>query len=182
MTHNQIEYWKLQEQKRSNLANESETNRSNVARESENYRHNTATEAETYRHNTVGEAQVWSAQAESKRHNLVTESQTWSSQAEAKRHNLASENLTAEGLDVQRQRNADLAWKEATDVLLHNESNRETQRHNRAQETTDQFKAYTNAYTAEAEAEKDYAVAGNQKSGILKNFADTASRVFGIFS
>lgn len=33
MTANQVAYWKLQEEKRSNLAKENETNRSNVAKE-----------------------------------------------------------------------------------------------------------------------------------------------------
>lgn len=163
MTHNQIEYWKLRESMRSNRANEAETNRSNVAREDETYRHNTATENEAYRHNTVGESQVWS------------------SQTEARRHNLASEGLTAAGLDVQRQRNADQAWKEAMDVLLHDDSNKEQRRHNLAQETTDRFEAESKHVARGAEAEKDLAVAGNQKSGILKNFSDSIKNVFGIF-
>lgn len=44
MTQNQIAYWKLQEDKRSNLARETETNRSNLARETEEHRSNVASE------------------------------------------------------------------------------------------------------------------------------------------
>lgn len=45
MTTNQIAYWNLQEQKRSNRAVEQETARANIAREMENIRHNTTTES-----------------------------------------------------------------------------------------------------------------------------------------
>lgn len=55
MTHNQIEYWKLEETKRSNRTNEAENKRHNVATEGESYRHNYATETETNRHNMTTE-------------------------------------------------------------------------------------------------------------------------------
>lgn len=58
MTQLGLDYLRHQEQRRSNLANETETNRANVAKEAENLRHNTATEqqardelVETNRHN-----------------------------------------------------------------------------------------------------------------------------------
>lgn len=58
MTQMGLDYLRHQEQRRSNLANETETNRANLAKEAENLRHNTATEqqardelAETNRHN-----------------------------------------------------------------------------------------------------------------------------------
>lgn len=51
MTRNQIEYWSLQERKRSNLANEAEAARSNRAKESYNLRDL----AEKQRHNTQTE-------------------------------------------------------------------------------------------------------------------------------
>lgn len=58
MTQLGLDYLRHQEQRRSNLANETELNRANLAKEAENLRHNTATEnqardelAETNRHN-----------------------------------------------------------------------------------------------------------------------------------
>lgn len=45
MTANQVNYWTLQEQKRSNLVREAETERANKAKEAENYRTNSANEA-----------------------------------------------------------------------------------------------------------------------------------------
>lgn len=58
MTQLGLDYLRHQEQRRSNLANETETNRANLAKEAENLRHNTATEnqardelAEMNRHN-----------------------------------------------------------------------------------------------------------------------------------
>ena len=59
MTANQLRYWELQENKRSNLAKEIETNRSNLAKESETHRSNLAQETETHRSNTTQEA--WNA-------------------------------------------------------------------------------------------------------------------------
>lgn len=74
MTANQIAYWanverersnraneyltskKLDEERRSNIANEKELNRSNVAREGETWRSNVAREGETFRHNIADEA------------------------------------------------------------------------------------------------------------------------------
>lgn len=63
MTQNQIEYNKLLETKRHNVASLNETIRSNQVREVETERHNRATEAETGRHNLVTEAnQVYDTQ------------------------------------------------------------------------------------------------------------------------
>lgn len=109
MTHNQIEYWKLQEQKRSNAANEREnarhnvaseveTNRSNLAKETisagtlaEDMRHNRAGESETYRHNMANEN-------EATRSNKAREFETWRSnlarEIETQRSNLAKESET----------------------------------------------------------------------------------------
>ena len=44
MTQNQIAYWRLKEDQRSNLAKEAETNRSNLAKEAETYRSNVENE------------------------------------------------------------------------------------------------------------------------------------------
>lgn len=51
MTANQISYWNLMENSRSNLAKEAETNRANVAKEREELRSNQARERENLRHN-----------------------------------------------------------------------------------------------------------------------------------
>lgn len=53
MTRNQIEYWRLVENKRSNLANEAENKRANLARELETNRSNLAREAESHRANVA---------------------------------------------------------------------------------------------------------------------------------
>lgn len=51
MTGNQINYWNLQEMKRSNLAKEQETKRSNVAKEQETARSNRQQEELKYQQN-----------------------------------------------------------------------------------------------------------------------------------
>lgn len=56
MTANQIAYWTMQEQKRSNLADETERNRANVAKEVETNRSNLANEVERNRSNLANEA------------------------------------------------------------------------------------------------------------------------------
>lgn len=53
MTTNQINYWRLVEDKRANEAKERETNRSNLANEKETYRHNVITEKENARRNDI---------------------------------------------------------------------------------------------------------------------------------
>nr|UZS00509.1 putative ORF1 [Marmot picobirnavirus] len=58
MTHNQIEYWRLVETNRNNLAVEAETNRSNLAREAETKRSNLAKERETNRSNLAREKET----------------------------------------------------------------------------------------------------------------------------
>lgn len=89
MTHNQIEYQKLQEDTRHNLAVETETNRNNVAVLGETNRHNVITENETGRHNVVTEK-------ETNRHNVVNEDQGYRTIAENIRHNLADEGIRSE--------------------------------------------------------------------------------------
>lgn len=59
MTANQINYARMKEDTRHNVATEAENYRSNVARETENTRHNVATETETHRSNVAQEALGW---------------------------------------------------------------------------------------------------------------------------
>lgn len=109
MTSNQIAYWSLQEQKRSNAAKEYETARNNAAIEAitkkrdantyilgshqlnEAVRHNVASEAETSRSNQAREY-------ETGRHNRKTESLQAYSQAEMQRHNRQTEVLAGSQL------------------------------------------------------------------------------------
>lgn len=81
MTHNQIEYYKLQEDIRHNQAGEGETNRHNV--ETEKY--NISTLNESIRHNRVGEN-------ETVRHNQAVERET-------NRTNVANEGIKAATLN-----------------------------------------------------------------------------------
>lgn len=157
MTHNQIEYWKLDETKRSNRVNERENQRHNVSTEKETSRHNYATEdtanrnlvesirsnkareRETNRHNVATEGLSAAGLVESKRHNLVGESQNAYSISENARHNVASEN--------------------------------EQQRHNVAGEQE------TNRHNLAGEAIDDRKVTVSEQRMPYQNFADTA-RVF----
>lgn len=100
MTHNQIEYWKLEETKRSNRTNEAENKRHNVASEGETYRHNYATEGETNRHNLTTELIDMSKYYETVRSNRANEALTGEKNeiergklAETARHNQVSETL-----------------------------------------------------------------------------------------
>lgn len=96
MTHNQINYWTLKENQRSNRAKEVETNRHNVATETqssrelaETQRANLAKESENYRHN-------YATETEGARHNKATEQQTANDLLEKSRSNRAQEALKHE--------------------------------------------------------------------------------------
>lgn len=121
MTHNQIEYWNLQETQRHNLAGEGETKRHNVAGETETNRHNVATETveigklnETVRHNTVTER-------ESERHNRESENIGYGQLNESIRHNTVTESI--QRMDAQTR----------ADQLA------ESVRHNKAAESIDRL-------------------------------------------
>lgn len=86
MTRNQINYWDLEEKKRSNRAQEIETNRANLAREGETARNNRAVEAETNRSNLAREQ-------ETHRANVANEDIKNRTLIETGRHNLATEGL-----------------------------------------------------------------------------------------
>jgi hypothetical protein len=124
MTQNQIKYWTLLEEKRHNVATESETNRHNVVDEGETHRANTVREYETMRHNQETERISALEQAETARHNRVYESET-------KRHNLAYEGETQRH-NMQQEA---LGW---ANVNLGYANLNETKRHNVIQESISQ--------------------------------------------
>lgn len=115
MTKNQIEYLKLREQQRSNLANEAltekrdtttrelgfanlgETNRHNLATE----RHNTLVLGETQRHNYAQEAHNAAVLDETSRHNLAMEAHNERIATEQERSNRANESIKLGGLSLE---------------------------------------------------------------------------------
>lgn len=127
MTKNQIDYWNLQETRRSNRAVEAETSR-----------HNVATEGETNRHNVATEALDLGKLNETTRHNQATEGLGWANLNEAARHNVAQEKLTGMNLNLgihqlaETQRHnietEDLAWFNANSTNAVNAANEELTR------------------------------------------------------
>lgn len=130
MTHNQINYWTLQENKRHNVSTEGETVRHNVVTEGETNRHNVATENETHRHNVTTEGIDLGKLNETQRHNLVTEGQTNFSLSEQQRHNIATEQLSAGNLAVSEYQ----AQTGRQQVGISASAVAETSRHNQAME------------------------------------------------
>lgn len=108
MTHNQIEYWKLQESKRSNVAKETETNRANLASERENERSHRAVEQETRRSNLAREDETHRSNVANegikKEANVINNAHYLRTDSENQRHNLASERLTAASQDIEREK------------------------------------------------------------------------------
>lgn len=121
MTHNQIDYARLQEESRAHRATEFETNRNNVVMATETNRHNMVTEQETNRHNV-------STENETNRHNLASESNDQQRNiinqqhyermdAETRRHQLQTEqeehrsNVATEA--IRKEANA-INWENAT--------------------------------------------------------------------
>lgn len=91
MTQNQINYWKLQEERRSNLAQEGETKRSNLAKEAETNRSNIAKETETHRSNVANEGVAFGNLSETQRSHQAQESISLQGLAEQARHSQAVE-------------------------------------------------------------------------------------------
>lgn len=146
MTHNQIEYWNLQENKRHNLASESETARHNVSTEGETNRHNLVTESteigklgETIRHNVATEQ-------ESARHNRETENIGYGQLNETVRHNLASESIESMNAQIKKDQLA------------------ETVRHNKQQEIIDKTNATTNAVDRVTRASSSWISSGSSSA------------------
>jgi len=152
MTNNQIQYWKLSEETRHNIATEGETYRHDVVTEGETNRHNLVTESISYdslkenqRHNLAQEGisraniNLGYAQLdESKRHNIAQESVAYSTMVEQNRHNLAQESLTHETNQLKydasiygTDHSTALGWRQLS----------ESERHNKASEANDQSRA-----------------------------------------
>lgn len=147
MTANQINYWNLQETKRSNLARETEATRHN--KEVEGY--NTGSLLETARHNQANEQ-------EASRHNIQSENLSFITASEMARHNKASEGIDRSKVAVQQGQLA------------------ETVRHNRENDAwlgydkyTDRMNAETNRYASQHKAYSDYMQAEKAKSEIGLN-------------
>lgn len=87
MTKNQIEYLKLRESQRANLAQEGLTR----ARDQRSYEIGLKTLAESSRHNLATEEQARASLDETSRHNLAGEGQAQRSLDESVRHNKATE-------------------------------------------------------------------------------------------
>lgn len=116
MTHNQIEYWKLEETKRSNRTNEAE-----------NKRHNVATEGETYRHN-------YATETEANRHNLTTELIDMNKFYEQARSNRANEALTHERNTIESGKLAETIRSNKANESIKKSQLAETERHNQTTE------------------------------------------------
>lgn len=123
MTHNQIEYWKLQEEKRSNITNETET-----------ARHNRAYEAETSRHNVAVETLQLGSLNETIRSNKAREGLTAAANAEQARHNVASEHLQSSSIAESVRHNQQMESVSAGQLQLGQNTLSESQRHNKATE------------------------------------------------
>lgn len=161
MTYNQIQYAKLQEDRRSNVARETETNRSNLAQERETNRHNLVYEGETRRSNLAREG-------ETHRSNLGNEGIAYSNylesvrsakarEAENRRSNVAREReTTRSNLANEAIRQGTLAESTRHNTATENQARLElgeSQRHNKATERTQRQQASaaaTNAYTNKA--------------------------------
>lgn len=144
MTRNQIEYWKLQESKRSNAANERETARHNVATEGITQTHYERSDAESERHNRATEGIDISRLAEQSRHNRVTESQTdrqldisERQTTETERHNRAGETISIAQLGETSRHNRASESLTGVDLNIRAGQLAETQRHNEQQEYID---------------------------------------------
>lgn len=112
MTKNQIEYLKLRESQRANLAQEDLTR----LRDQRSYVINLGTLAESQRHNIASEQQAKASLDETSRHNLVGEQISGKSleetvrhnkagESELKRHNIAGEQYNERALQEQSRHN-----------------------------------------------------------------------------
>ena len=138
MTQNQIAYWRLQEEKRSNLASEGETSRHNMTTEKETERSNRVQQGETKRHNLSTESQAWLNYSESQRSNRANESIKRDTLAESARHNVATEselsrhNLATESESVRHNVESEILGRGQL-ALQHGQLQEQT-RHNVATE------------------------------------------------
>lgn len=168
MTTNQLAYLNLQETIRANQAREGETHRANLASESlrlrdtlESIRHNQKLEnismfnlGETWRSNRAREN-------ENQRHNLETESLQSSTIAETNRANLANEAIRNEANKIDR-------WSAIGNYFINSGKVNEEIRHNQQMEDIGRTTAGTGV--------------ANAVTGGLRNVADAAKSIVGIFS
>lgn len=139
MTTNQIEYAKLLETRRNNIATLEETSKHNRATENfslsslqETVTHNRNTESlgsqtlnETVRHNKAGESINLANLQETTRHNIATEQYSLSNLQETAKHNRETENQGRIGLSLrgaelqesQRSNRANEAIKQTTNAI-----------------------------------------------------------------
>lgn len=136
----QVEYWKLQENKRHNYETEyqgrvalAETGRHNVETENLGW----GTLSETARHNVVTEQTNWFNAKENQRHNVAGEQLGWFNATENQRHNLVTESQGSEKL-AQGWESTKQGWAQV-DVARWNAA-------------TNEMNAYTNARNAEINA------------------------------
>lgn len=163
MTHNQIAYANLIENRRHNKVVESETHRSNVANETEANRHNVSVENEANRHNVATEE-------ETKRHNLINEAQGWAQIEETKRSNLARERLSSLTLDETIRHNLVVEETNTVNAL-------ENVRHNKATEAQG-YASITVAQSSMLEAIRhNQAVETENKRHNVRNENITANQV-----
>lgn len=148
MTHNQIEYWNLQESKRHNVVTEAETGRHNVATENETQRHNVETEEfnisqlqETQRHNI-------STEAETNRHNIATEANESAKLSEMNRHNVATENLSAQDLSIRADQLAETKRHNQASEQLQSQSNAIASLQQQADQAYKEATAVTNQFNS----------------------------------
>lgn len=154
MTSNQLRYWELQETKRANRAKEHETRRANKASErlTKHYQQGTldlrAQELyESARSHQVGESISLESAQENIRHNIAYE-------GELRRHNIATEQLSSKQLDLSTATlNETIRSHRASEAISWGNLS-ELQRHNKAQESIQDFQVKTEAQYKQAMVEQ----------------------------
>lgn len=197
MTRNQIEYWKLQEEKRSNRAGETETRRANLARETESHRSNLANERENARSNRARE----NLQREG---NVINSLHLERQDAENERANRASEALRADSNAIERERitlgytqaaanrevgmaNAGVGYAQVAESTRANMANEaERSRSNKQQEVVNYINAYANRQNADTrqreQSLKEYQYSDTGRDQAQSNAFLNRARAIGVGS
>lgn len=175
MTHNQIEYWNLQENKRHNTVTEAETGRHNVVTESETQRHNVETEEfnisqlqETQRHNL-------STEAETNRHNTATETNELAKLSETNRHNVATENLSMQDLNIRADQLVETKRHNQASERLQSQSNAIASLQQKADQAYKEATALTNQFNSLNKASLSAAQVRQAEAQINKLNQDVAA-------
>lgn len=131
MTRNQIDFARLNEERRTNRAKEAEAARSNLAREQETVRHNVVTEGESARHNVITEGETNRANLASERlkheANVINRDSAANQLTEVNRHNIATETIQQQDADTRRGQ-LSLGYDQLKEQIRHNQRNEEYQR------------------------------------------------------